>query len=70
MDRHSNQHACVNDIMQISSISTDHSSPDESSRKEDAPSQAEFQEQLSGIVTINVTGVSLGDFNLTDEQIY
>ena len=67
MDRHSNQHACVNDIMQISSISTDQSSPDESSQKEDAPSQAEFQEQLTGIVTINVTGVSLGELNLSDE---
>ena len=67
MDRHSNQHACVNDIMQISSISTDQSSPDESSQKEDAPSQAEFQEQLTGIVTINVTGVSLGELNLSDK---
>ena len=62
MDRHSNQHACVNDIMQISSISTD-----QSSQKEEAPSQAEFQEQLTGIVTINVTGVSLGELNLSDE---
>ena len=53
--------------MQISKSSTNQSSPDEFSQKEEGPSQAEFQEQLSGIFTINVTGVSLGELNLSDE---
>ena len=54
--------------MQISS--TNQSSPDEFSQVKDSPSQSEFQEQLTGIVTVNVTGVSLGELNLTDEQLY